>query len=146
MKNKLWRFLELKSDCDSKSLFNIIFVELIQKFFKILFAFVTDGAPVFHGRLNGVKKLVSEKIPSLINVHCLAHATDLVAKKSFNRLSYDIWSVLNTITCYFTQSSVNRANFRILQADLDLAPLQILHICKTRWLVLHNCISRINKR
>ena len=138
MKNKLWRFIELQSDCDSHSLFQIIDEELIQKYGKNLIAFITDGAPVFNGRLNGVKKLVSEKAPSLINVHCLAHATDLVAKKSFNRLNYDIWTFINRITTYFTQSSVHRAEFTKLQLDLDLVPLQILHICKTLWLVLHN--------
>ena len=120
--------------------------QILNKYQQNIIAFITDGAPTFQGHLKGVKVLIKEKIPGIITVHCLAHSTDLIAKKSFNCLEYKIASFLTEITTFFTKPTTNRAKFIDLQKELEIEPYQILKISKTRWLELFNPIKRINLR
>ena len=146
--SKLWSFLELSTDCTASALMKIIEDEVLNEYGKNLIAFITDGAPVFSGIYNGVQKLMKSKVPGLIHIHCLAHCTDLVGKKSYYQLEHNIDSFLSMLVYYFTKSSVNKAKFIDLQEKLDFLPsgsLEILMISKTRWLKLFQGIQRINK-
>ena len=110
--------------------------EILNTYGKKMIGFITDGAPVFQGPFKGFKALINESIPGIVNIHCLAHCTDLVGKKSYSRLTYDIDSFLTILVTYFSKSSTNKATFIELQKKLDFEPINILAISKTRWLKL----------
>ena len=143
--NKLWCLKQLEEDCSAKELYKIMNEEIIDKYSKNLIGFVTDGAPVFSGQIKGVRAMLSDQISGIINIHCLAHCTDLVGKKAYRMLDYDIDSFLTLLVSHFTKSSTNKAKFRDLQKKLDFEPNNVLPLCKTRWLKLFYCIERINK-
>jgi len=144
-KAKLWSLIDLKIDCSAEKIYHVLEEEILNKYQKNVIAFVTDGAPTFQGKFGGVKAFIKDKIPGIITIHCLAHATDIIAKKAYNCLDSDFVSFVTELTVYFTKSSTNKAKFNQIQKAFDIEPLNILTISKTRWLELFNSIKRINK-
>ena len=95
--NKLWCLKQLGEDCSAKELYKIMNEEIIEKYSNDLIDFVTDGAPVFSGQIKGVRAMLSDQISGIINIHCLAHCTDLVGKKAYRMLDYDIDSFFDFV-------------------------------------------------
>lgn len=143
LNNKLWSLIQLGSELKAPFIFKIIEEQILNKYGVNLIGFITDGASVFKGHLKGVQKLIRDKVPGLIGIHCMAHCCDLIAKKSYAKLEIDIDSFLRDIIHYFRNSTVNSAKFKEFQKALDVTPLNILGIVKTRWLELYNSIKRI---
>ncbi len=136
IENKLWSLVQLTNNLNAVSIYRILEEEIINQYGKFLIGFVTDGASVFKGHLKGVQKLINDKVSGLIGIHCLAHCTDLVAKKSFSQLEINIDCFLKNISNYFSASTKNKSDFLKFQRDLGLQPMRVLKICQTRWLEL----------
>lgn len=143
---KLWKLIDLVIDCSAEKIYNILDEEILNKFKNNIIGFVTDGAPTFQGKFGGVKAFIKKKIPGVITIHCLAHATDIIAKRAFNTLDYEIASFITELTVFFTKSSTNKAKLVQIQKDFNIKPSNLLSICKTRWLETFNSIKRINEK
>jgi hypothetical protein len=140
--NKLWSLIPLGIDTSSFAIFKIIETEILEKYGRNLIGFITDGAFVSKGHLKGVQKLIMDKIPGLVCIHCLAHCLDLIAKKAYNQIELEIDIFITKITNYFKNSSINKSKFLEFQKILKLDPLNTLPLCRTRWIKLHKFIQR----
>ena len=82
--------------------------------------FGSDGAPVMTGRRNGVVKMLSERFPKLISVHCVNHRLELAAAHAADDVPYLVRFKATVQTFLFYQNSpVRMAGLRVIQEVLN---------------------------
>lgn len=81
-------FHDVSSSRTSEKLFSLI-DNLLKEFDyeRKLVAQCYDGASVMSGHLNGLQKIVKDKAPQAVFVHCLAHRLNLVLQQSCEQIS-----------------------------------------------------------
>ena len=83
--------------------------------------FGSDGAPVMTGRRNGVAKMLSERFPKLISVHCVNHRLAFAAAHAADDVPYLVRfkATVQTLFLFYQNSSVRMAGLRVIQEVLD---------------------------
>ena len=69
--------------------------------FRNLVGFCTDGANVMRGKNNSVVGLLKNKCPNLVDIHCLSHCFNLIARKASEQLPDSVQNSITNIFAYF---------------------------------------------
>jgi hypothetical protein len=102
---------------------------------KYLVSVACDGAAVMLGSKNGVKKLLTEKFPSIIVWHCTNHRLELsvsdVVKKisGINRFK----SFIDKLYVLYHASPKNNRELHLCAESLGVEVLKIGRVLSTRW-------------
>ena len=95
----------------------------------------SDGAAVMVGRKSGVVTRLSDGLPHVLGVHCMAHRLELsfkdVAKKNLCHKKLD--TLLLGLYYFYHNSPLNRANLKASYQSLQKSPLMPTRVGGTRW-------------
>ena len=94
----------------------------------------SDGAAVMVGRKSGVVTRLSDGLPHVLGVHCMAHRLELsfkdVAKKN---LCHKNLTLLLGLYYFYHNSPLNRANLKASYQSLQKSPLMPTRVGGTRY-------------
>ena len=76
-------------------------------------------------------------------MRCICHSAHLCASHACEKLPRTAEELLRDVYNYFYHSSKRQAEFRAFQSFAEVEPHKLLHLCQTRWLSLHACVSRV---
>ena len=114
-KTRFGGIIQLKS-CDTSSI--VTAIEAFYKKYRLelhkMVMFTSDGAAVVMlGRRNGVATKLKERIPHLVQQHCIAHWEDLGVADTWKevKLLQDIETLMRTIYSMFSRSTTNGCKF-----------------------------------
>lgn len=103
-----------------------------------------DGANVMVGEHHSFSSLLSEKIPHLVTVKCVAHSLHLVAEKACMELPAELEFLVKECYSWFSSSSKRQDEYSMLHETLvGKKPLKFEKMSGTRWLARINCITKI---
>ena len=119
---------------------NILYEEVLQE---NLMGIVTDEGRNFSGKNVGVGKRLKDDFKHITNVNDLSHIFNDVLKKALKAFPQSIQDVITDISAHFHYSTQRCAVLREIQKEMNMSPLEILHMTKTRWLTLRNTLDRI---
>ncbi|KAL1252639.1 hypothetical protein QQF64_017332 [Cirrhinus molitorella] len=105
----------------------------------------TDGASVMVGRQHSVYTLLKQKQPNLQLIRCVCHSLDIVAKKAMQQLPSNIEFMIRETYNWFAHSSKRQNDYRNLYETVNNGgcPLKMLSPSSTHWLVIADCIDRV---
>lgn len=115
---------------------------------KKVIGLATDGASVMTGAHAGLWSKVREMQPCLVGYHCIiAHRLQLACSDLFssNAVCVEYDKLLSSLNAWFSLSAQRKAQFRELQAVLEVDPLTILRLHKVRWFSRARCVSRLQE-
>lgn len=89
------------------------------------------GASVMSGSI----RLVQEKHPEAVYIHCYAHKLNLVLCHTCKAVpeASELFETLESVYCYFSVSIVNHQKFYDVQMLLGLGTSELVQLSKTRW-------------
>ena len=125
--------IQLKS-CDASSI-----VTAIEEFYKKyrlelhkMVMFTSDGAAVILGRRNGVAAKLKERIPHLVQQHCVAHREDLGIADTWKevKLLQDIKRECELFIPCFLVLQPTTVNFKVLLQLVKTKRLLLNHLLK----------------
>ena len=105
-----------------------------------MIAIAANGASSMMGKNNGFLKLMKDRIPSLITVHCVIHRENLAA----SRLSEKLHSILSQVVEVMNWIKTNPKKERIFAQfckEKDERFVQLLLFTKIRWLSRGNFLE-----
>ena len=106
-------------------------------------AFMSDTTNVMKGMRSRVQKLIRDDNPSVYDVVCICHLTDLTVKAGMKALSIDIDQLFIDVFYHFFHSSKRKEVFCKTWRDLFTSePDVILKHCPTPWLSLLQCVDQ----
>jgi hypothetical protein len=103
----------------------------------------SDGANVMVGSKNSFFSRLKQEVPHSILLKCICHSAALIASYACSELPKEAESLLRQIYTYISGSAKRCAQLIEMQTYFNLKHYKILKLCDTRWLSLHDCISRI---
>ena len=146
-KTRFGEIIQLKS-CEASSI-----VTAIEKFYKKyrlemhkMVMFTSDGATVILGRRNGVAVKLKERIPHLVQQHCIAHWEDsgIADRWKEMKLLQDIETLMRTI--YFIScSTTNSCKCQDIATACANEAIAFKPLNKVRWLSCHFALQAIIK-
>ncbi len=115
--------------------------QIVQK----LICFGANGVDVFQGTKNGVTKQIKDNyVPHSIEVHCMAHHTNLKVQTLLGlHLMIHLENLLQTLHFYFPHSPKRHLEFTKLVKHMQTKRNQILRNVKTKWISMLNLAGRI---
>jgi len=95
----------------------------------------TDGASVMMGKTAGVAKLMTNKYPSIIVWHCLAHRLELGVHDTLKEIAgtNNFKIFIDNLHALYSMSPKNQVELRDCAAQLDVQLLSIGKMLDTRW-------------
>ena len=112
--------------------------------FKNLLGFASDRTNAMLGMRNSVKTHLMEKQPNLFVVHCICHVAALCASHACKvAIPDEVEQLLQDTYTFFHHSSKRLAQLTEFQHFVEVEPHRLLHPSQTRWLSLHQCVSRM---
>lgn len=105
--------------------------------------FAADGASNIMGEHNSLSSRLRDAMPGITIFKCICHSIHLCASEAAKTLPRHCEDLLRNIYTYFSHSAKRKHNFKQAQLFLELKPHKILHACQTRWLSLHQAVTRI---
>ena len=104
-----------------------------------------DGAAVMLGRRNGVAAKLKERIPHLVQQHCVAHREDLGIADTWKEVNLlqDIETLMRTIYSMFSRSTTNRFKFQEIAAACENEAISFKPLNEVRWLSRHFALQAI---
>lgn len=108
-----------------------------------LVGFAADGASNIMGEHNSLSSRLRDAMPGINIFKCICHSIHLCASEAAKTLPRHCEDLLRNIYTYFSHSAKRKHNFKEAQLFLELKPHKILHACQTRWLSLHQAVTRI---
>lgn len=85
--------------------------------------------------MSGSIRLVQEKHPEAVYIHCYAHKLNLVLCHTCKAVpeASELFETLESVYCYFSVSIVNHQKFYDVQMLLGLGTSELVQLSKTRW-------------
>ena len=134
---------ELKSTTRAKDI-----LEVVLNFFnendiplQNMISIAADGAPAMMGKNNGFFKLMKDRIPSLMTIHCVIHRENLAASGLGDKLHSILSKVVEVVNWIKTHPKKERIFAQFCQ-DQDESFIQLILHTKIRWLSRGNCLER----
>ena len=106
-------------------------------------SFGADNASVMLGHLNGVAAHITKENPDVMVQGCPCHLLHIAAKKGANSLRCATEMTLIDIFHYLENSSKRMKELQGFQRESGVALRKIIKHGPTRWLSLHNCVTRL---
>ena len=102
---------------------------------KKLVGVASDGAAVMRGCRSGVVSRLTEGLPHVVGVHCMAHRLELSFKDAANKnpCCKKIDSLLMGLYYVYHNSALNSANLKASYESLQTPPLMPTSVGGTRW-------------
>ncbi len=110
-----------------------------------LVCFGANGFSIFQGLKLGLTiQIQRQYAPFVVNVHCMAHWTNLVVKTLSNLLLVShIENLLHCLYGYFNHSPKRHFKFTKLTKIMETKSKKIMQNIKTKWISMINPIKRI---
>lgn len=105
--------------------------------------FAADGASNIMGENNSLSSRLKNAMPGITIFKCICHSIHLCASEAAKTLPRHCEDLLRNVYTHFSHSAKRQQQFKQAQLFLELKPHKILHACQTRWLSLHQAVSRI---
>ena len=102
-----------------------------------------DNANVMSGKNNGVIGHIRHQAPHVYFAGCPCHLLHLSAKYATTCLPWPIGDRLVDIYWYLKHSAKRQGELSAMKKDHGIADVKVLKYCPTRWLSMHQCISRL---
>ena len=143
--SKLITILPLTTSSTGETIFNLIkekilFEEALQLNF---IGIVTDEGANLTGKEVGVGKRLQDSFTHIVNFKDLSHLFNNFFKKAIKAFPTTIIDIITEISSYFHHSTQRCSMLKEIQIKLQMKPLEILHMVKTRWLSLRASLDRI---
>ena len=106
-------------------------------------SFGADNASVMLGHLNGVAAHITKENPDVMVHCCPCHLLHIAAKRGANSLRCATEMTLIDIFHYLENSSKRMKELQGFQRESGVALRKIIKHGPTRWLSLHNCVTRL---
>ncbi|KAJ8043554.1 hypothetical protein HOLleu_10692 [Holothuria leucospilota] len=109
--------------------------------------FGSDGASVMVGRRNGVASKLREEIPTLINIHCVAHRLALAAGQAATGIPYVVKfkEIIQQLYQFYQNSAVRMAGLTEIQNVLNSPSLRLKEAKDVRWLSHQQAVEAVRK-
>lgn len=111
--------------------------------FENLIGFAADGASNIMGEHNSVCSRLRALHPGITIFRCICHSIHLCASEAAKTLPRHCEDLLRNIYSYFSHSAKRKNEFKEFQEFCQTKPHKILHVSQTRWLSLHQAVSRV---
>lgn len=102
-----------------------------------------DPCNVMHGKHDHVSTRLKAANKNMIVVKCTCHSAALDASNACAVLPRSCEKLVHDIYNFFADSNKRSSEFHEFQEYTNTEPHKILKPCQTRWLSLHQCVSRI---
>lgn len=86
---------------------------------------------------------LTEVLPGITIFQCICHSIHLCASEAAKTLPRRCEDLIRDIYSYFSYSAKRKSEFKEFQVFCDLKPHKLLHTFQTRWLSLHQAVSRV---
>lgn len=133
-------------DATSLNIYNKITEYFVAKkidYKKNMIGFAADGANAMMGRHNSVSTLFQNDIPNLFVQKCICHSFALCASYATRKILNNVEEFTRELFKYFQYSFKKTSEFLKFQEFANIQPHKLLHPSQTRWLSLHQVVSRI---
>lgn len=109
--------------------------------------FGSDGASTMIGSRNGVAAKLKEKVPWLVNNHCVAHRLALACSQAAEAIPYmkKFKDIVAQMYRFYDYSAVRTAGLKDIQSVLGAPDLKLKRASDTRWLSHDQAITAIRK-
>ena len=109
-------------------------------------SFGSDGCSTMVNHLTEVSTRLKFVSPFLINIHCIAHRTNLVALQATQyvdckKISSEIDNIVNLLAKMFKSSRKKKSSLSALLKELNDAQKSLPRFHKIRWLFRYQAIS-----
>ena len=143
--NKLISIIPIEESSTGQVLYEkikreILFDEVIKKNFM---GVVTDEGSNMIGKEKGVGSRLQEEFPHIVSIKDFSHLYNLVFKGAMEGFPKEVLEIVPKISRHFKKSAQRRAEFFLIQKEMNLEPLGIIKYTKTRWLSFRNSLTRI---
>lgn len=102
-----------------------------------------DGANVMVGRTNSFYSHLKNDVLSVILMQCICHSSALIAGKACEKLPRGPEDLLRNISSYCSGSAKRCAQLCEMQDFFHVQKKKILKLSSTRWLSMHQCVTRV---
>ena len=102
----------------------------------------TDGAPSMLGAKSGFQRLIRDRSPGVIAIHCMIHRHALASKTLPTRLQSVLSEVVEIVN-YVKHGALNSRLFSQLCMDMESEHKKLLYYSKVRWLSTGNVVGRV---
>jgi len=110
---------------------------------KNLMGIVTDEGTNMVGEEKGISSRLLKEFPHIITIKDFSHLYNLIFKGAIEGFPKEIMEIVPKISKHFKKSAQRRAEFFLIQKEMNLEPLGIIKYTKTRWLSFRNSLKRI---
>ncbi|CAI7763446.1 unnamed protein product, partial [Closterium sp. NIES-54] len=133
--------------CDAASIFTVLLshLETVGLDLKRIVAISTDGAGVMIGTERGLVVHLCQRIPHLVDTHCIAHREVLAVKESalkFKDLDI-VDAAIRALGDIVTKSSVWHEHSKELQQEIHKTSLEHQGLFDVRWLSRGDAVQRL---
>ncbi|XP_017888660.1 protein ZBED8-like [Ceratina calcarata] len=134
---------KLRRTLKSRDIFNELksYLDVNEIPWKNLTSYAADGVPSMMGKNNGCLKLMKDKNPEMIFVHCVIHKENLVAKNISPALNEVLNAVIKCINSIKASSKSERL-FKLFCEEQSEDHVRLLLHTEVRWLSRGNCLRR----
>jgi len=133
------------TDCSAEKIYNAFKNCLVSKSIPLtnILGLASDGANVMVGKNNSFFSHLTNDVPSAILIRRLCHSSALVAGKACEKLPRGPEELLRSISTYCSGSAKRCSQLTEMQEYFHMERKKILKLASTRWLSMHQCVSRI---
>lgn len=146
VRTKLLELISLDAtDCSAEKIYNAFKNCLKAKDIPLanIIGLASDGANVMVGKNNSFFSHLKYDVPFVILMQCLCHSLALIAGKACEKLPRGPEELIRSIATYCSGSAKRYAQLCELQDYFHVERKKILKLASTRWLSMHQCVSRV---
>lgn len=143
------KLLELVSvdatNCSAKNIYNSFKQTLVNKNIPIsnIVGVACDGANVMVGKYNSFVSHLKAEVPNSVVMQCICHSSAIIASKACAKLPRSPEDLIRSVSTYVSGSAKRSAILYEIQDYFDGQRKKISKLADTRWLALHQCVTRM---